>query len=113
MLPPSAKTAANLSGSFAVCDHSRSADIRAVRSCSTLTFGLLLTWLRAESGSVVVSAIAHAAFFAVPTARLLAGQDPVADDLYPPTWMAGGAAAAIVAAALVHLATRREASRDA
>ena len=39
MEPPSAKYAANFSGSFVVSDQARSAAIRAVRSCSTLTAG--------------------------------------------------------------------------
>ena len=78
---------------------------------STLTLGLLVTWLRAETGSLVPAALAHAAYAAVPVARLLAGRDP---DTYARAWTLGGAAAAIVAAWLVRVASGDAgAARDA
>lgn len=77
---------------------------------STLTMGLLVTWLRAETGSLFPAFVAHAAYAAVPVGRLLAGLDP---DVYARGWTLGGAGAAVVAAWCARLAAGKGAERDA
>jgi membrane protease YdiL (CAAX protease family) len=63
-----------------------------------IVLGLLLTWLRSRSGSVIPSTLAHVAFWAVPLAPLVIGRQEV--EIYPRTWIIGGAVGALVAALL-------------
>jgi len=73
---------------------------------TTLVIGLLLAWLRAESGSVAPSFAANAAFSAVPIVRYF--QTSTFEDRYPRPWTIGGAAAAIVALAALFAIFRKD-----
>lgn len=83
---------------------------------ATASIGLVLAWLRAQSGSVVSSIAAHVAFQAVQVAPLVRTGDPSIDIVYPRTWIAGGAAVAaialVVARALAARDARAVAARD-
>ena len=78
---------------------------------STLTLALLVTWMRAESGSLFPSCAAHAAFLAVPATRLLS--NPNADDAFPAAVRYGGVVAALAALAGLFVTFRRDARAEA
>jgi membrane protease YdiL (CAAX protease family) len=64
-----------------------------------LLLGLVLGWIRARSGSVWPPLVALLAFYAVIAVPTLRGANPMADVVYPPAWIGGGAAAAVLALA--------------
>jgi membrane protease YdiL (CAAX protease family) len=65
-----------------------------------LTLGLVLGWIRARSGSVWPPLVALLARYAVEALPILRGGDPAATAIvFPPPWIAGGAAAAVLALA--------------
>jgi membrane protease YdiL (CAAX protease family) len=80
-------------------------DVRSFPSAFAL--GLTLTWLRAQTGSLIPAMLAHLAYAAVPVTHLLLGQDPV-HDLYPRPLMLGGAALAIACAAAAHFIAAKD-----
>ena len=80
-------------------------DVRALGSM--VTIGLLIAWLRAESGSILPSCAAHIAWSVVPTARFL--QTSSFDEHFPRSWTIGGAAAAIASFAGLFALLRRDA----
>ena len=71
--------------------------------------GLVLVWLRAQSGSVVSPLAAHVAFAVVPVVPILRGADPMTEVAYPLSWTAGGLGLALAAL----IAARAIAQRDA
>jgi len=74
--------------------------------------GLVLTWFRSRSGSIVPAILAHVAFLAVPNAPVLIGRPEI--KAFPLPWTLGGAALAFVCAlAAGFVFTRSEASLTA
>jgi membrane protease YdiL (CAAX protease family) len=71
-----------------------------------LTLGMVLGWLRAQSGSVWPGLAAHAAFFAVPVFPVLRGGPP--EDVYSRAWIAGGLVLAAASAVGAHMVLRRD-----
>src|SRR5207302_65468 len=63
-----------------------------------IVLGLLLTWLRSRSGSVIPATLAHVAFWAVPLAPLLFGRQEI--EVYPRSWIIGGAVGGLLTALL-------------
>jgi membrane protease YdiL (CAAX protease family) len=72
-------------------------------------FGLVLAWLRAQSGSVISAIAAHVALAAVEIAPLARGADPSADVTYPRSITTGGIAVALVALLLAKLVSTKSA----
>jgi membrane protease YdiL (CAAX protease family) len=106
------RTAPVAIGTTALCFMVSQQDPRGFASC--LALGLLLGWLRAQSGSVVSSIAAHAAFFLVPILPIALGRPGAAEITYSWRWMAAGiAAGALAALAASWLAARDRAARDA
>ena len=74
---------------------------------TALVLGLALGWLRARTGSLVAPVIAHLAFWSVEGIPILRGADPAADVTYPTRWIAGAAAAAVLALVVIRPAPVR------
>jgi membrane protease YdiL (CAAX protease family) len=70
-------------------------DWRSMPSALVLSFSL--GWLRAKGGSVIAPIVAHLAFWSVQGIPILGGADPGAGATYPPRWIAGGLAVALLA----------------
>jgi membrane protease YdiL (CAAX protease family) len=70
--------------------------------------GLVLVWLRAQSGSVLSPLAAHVAFAVVPVVPILRGADPMSDVAYPLQWTAGGLGLALVALLLARAIAQRD-----
>lgn len=75
---------------------------------TTFAFGLVLAWLRAQSGSVVSAMAAHVAFETVGIVPFARTGDPAADFAYPRSWALGGVLVGILAL----VAARAIAARD-
>ena len=73
---------------------------------SMIVLGLVLAWLRSRAGSTLVSLTAHVAFFAVPVIPMVMGRDPMADEIYPRSWVIGGLVIATAAGLLAELMSR-------
>jgi membrane protease YdiL (CAAX protease family) len=61
-----------------------------------LPLGLMVTWFRSRSGSVIPAVLAHVAFLAVPLAPIAIGHPEI--EIYPLKWILGGTALAVVSA---------------
>jgi membrane protease YdiL (CAAX protease family) len=61
-----------------------------------LPLGLVLTWFRSRSGSIVPAMLAHVAFLTVPLAPIAIGRPEI--EAFPLPWTVGGAALAFVCA---------------
>jgi len=64
---------------------------------TTLVLGLALARLRERTGTVLAAAAAHVAFFAVAGIPVLGGRDTMADVVFAPKWIVGGAVIALLA----------------
>ncbi len=64
---------------------------------TALALGFALAWLRERSGTVVAPILAQLAYGSVEGIPILRGQDLEADVTYPPRWIAGGCAIAVLA----------------
>jgi hypothetical protein len=64
---------------------------------TTLMLGLALARLRDRTGTVLASAAAHLAFYAVPSVLLLKGWDMNTDFVFATRWIVGGAVIALLA----------------
>lgn len=82
-------------------------DPRAI--CTLFVLGLVLASLRSQSGSVISSSFAHAAFYAVPIVPILLGRDVNADFAYPLAWTAAAMGVAVVALVIGSLLSDRDA----
>jgi hypothetical protein len=75
-------------------------------ACKMFVLGLVIGWLRAQSGSIVSSVLAYAAFYAVPLAL---GRQIYEHTPYPLSWSAAGTGIAIVALVCGSLLSERDA----
>jgi membrane protease YdiL (CAAX protease family) len=64
---------------------------------TTLVLGLALARLRDRTGTVLAAATAHIAYWAVAGIPILGGRDTMADVVFSPKWIVGGAVIALLA----------------
>jgi membrane protease YdiL (CAAX protease family) len=74
---------------------------------SALALGLTLSWLRAQTGSLIPAMLAHVAYAAIPVIHLLRSQDPL-HDAYARPLLIGGAALTLACAAAVHFLAAKD-----
>ncbi|CAN5391222.1 hypothetical protein BH09MYX1_BH09MYX1_21900 [soil metagenome] len=79
-------------------------DLRAL--ASSLILGIVLSWVRARSGSTFLTVVVHVAHLAVPLGPLLHGGEVRGDASFGTRWLAAGLGATIVAFGVLALLFR-------